>query len=124
VKKYKSLYPNIDLVTLDITMPILDGVTALEMILEFDKQAKVIMVSALGKEDMVKKYLIMGANKYEISLINSDNSNIVSLESTFDEYESIKKTLGGMIEQSNVSKEDIEKMLIVYQHNIMKTGES
>jgi two-component system chemotaxis response regulator CheY len=61
---YKSLYPNIDLVTMDITMPVMDGVTALEKILEFDKNACIIMVSALGKEDVVKKSLLMGAKSY------------------------------------------------------------
>ena len=64
VEKYKELYPNIDLVTMDITMPVMDGVTALEKILEFDKNACVIMVSALGKEDVVKKSLLMGAKSY------------------------------------------------------------
>jgi two-component system chemotaxis response regulator CheY len=63
-EKYKALYPNIDLVTMDITMPVMDGVSALEKILEFDKNAKVIMVSALGKEDVVKKCLLMGARSY------------------------------------------------------------
>ena len=62
VEKYKELRP--DLVTMDITMPVLDGVSALEKILEFDKDAKVIMVSALGKEDVVKKSLLMGAKSY------------------------------------------------------------
>jgi two-component system chemotaxis response regulator CheY len=64
VEKYKALHPNIDLVTMDITMPVMDGVTALEKILEFDKQANVIMVSALGKEDVVKKCLLTGAKSY------------------------------------------------------------
>ena len=64
VEKYKELYPNIDLVTMDITMPVMDGVTALEKILEFDKSACIIMVSALGKEDVVKKSLLMGAKSY------------------------------------------------------------
>ena len=62
VEKYKELHP--DLVTMDITMPVMDGVSALEKILEFDKEAKVIMVSALGKEDVVKKSLLMGAKSY------------------------------------------------------------
>jgi two-component system chemotaxis response regulator CheY len=62
--KYKELYPNVDLVTMDITMPNLDGVSALEKILEFDKNAKVIMISALGKEDLVKKALMLGARNY------------------------------------------------------------
>ncbi|GHU08758.1 response regulator [Spirochaetia bacterium] len=64
VEKYKELHPNIDLVTMDITMPVMDGVSALEKILEFDKGATVIMVSALGKEDVVKKCLLMGAKSY------------------------------------------------------------
>jgi len=64
VDKYKELHPNVDLVTMDITMPVMDGVTALEKILEFDKNACIIMVSALGKEDVVKKSLLMGAKSY------------------------------------------------------------
>lgn len=61
---YKEQYPNVDLVTMDITMPKMDGVTALEKIIEFDKDAKVIMISALGKQDLVKKSLLIGAKNY------------------------------------------------------------
>jgi two-component system chemotaxis response regulator CheY len=64
VAKYRELYPNIDLVTMDITMPVMDGVTALEKILAFDKKAAVIMVSALGKEDVVKDSLRLGAKSF------------------------------------------------------------
>ena len=64
VEKYMEQHPNVDLVTMDITMPVMDGVSALEKILEFDKNANVIMVSALGKEDVVKKCLLMGAKSY------------------------------------------------------------
>jgi two-component system chemotaxis response regulator CheY len=62
--KYKELYPNVDLVTMDITMPKMDGVTALEKIMEFDKNASVVMISALGKQDLVKKSLLLGAKNY------------------------------------------------------------
>ena len=64
--KYKELCPNVDLVTMDITMPKMDGITALEQIMNFDKNAKVIMVSALGKEELVKKSLLLGAKNYII----------------------------------------------------------
>ena len=64
VDKYKELYPNVDAVTMDITMPRKDGITALEQIMAFDKDAKVVMVSALGKEELVKKSLMLGAKNY------------------------------------------------------------
>ena len=64
VDKYKELCPNVDLVTMDITMPRMDGITALEQIVAFDKNARVVMVSALGKEELVKKSLLLGAKNY------------------------------------------------------------
>ncbi len=64
VEKYKELHPNIDLVTMDITMPKMDGVSALEKIIAFDKDARVVMISALGKQDLVKKSLMLGARNY------------------------------------------------------------
>ena len=64
VKKYMELFPTIDLVTMDIDMPVMDGITALEKILEFDNNACVIMVGALGKDDIIKKALLTGAKSY------------------------------------------------------------
>ena len=66
VDKYKELCPQVDLVTMDITMPKMDGITALEQIMAFDKNAKVVMVSALGKEELVKKSLMLGAKSFII----------------------------------------------------------
>lgn len=70
LEQYKSLHPHVDLVTMDITMPRLDGVSALSKIIEFDKNAKVIMISALGKEDLVKDALIKGAKNYIVKPLN------------------------------------------------------
>jgi len=64
VEKYKELHPNVDLVTMDITMPNMDGVTALKNIVEFDPKAVVIMISALGKQELVKQSLLAGAKNY------------------------------------------------------------
>ena len=64
LEKYKELHPNVDLVTMDITMPKMDGLTALEKIVSFDKEATIIMVSALGKQDLVKQALVVGAKNY------------------------------------------------------------
>ena len=64
LEKYKELHPNVDLVTMDITMPKMDGLTALEKIVSFDKEATIFMVSALGKQDLVKQALVVGAKNY------------------------------------------------------------
>ncbi len=66
IEKYKEHHPGIDLVTMDITMPKMDGISALEKIIEFDKEAKIIMISALGKQELVKKSLLLGAKNYII----------------------------------------------------------
>ncbi len=62
VAKYHELKP--DIVTMDITMPKMDGVTALEKIMQSNPSAKIVMVSALGKQEMVKKSLMLGAKNY------------------------------------------------------------
>lgn len=62
IEKFQELKP--DLVTMDITMPKMDGITALEKILAIDPSAKVVMVSALGKEELIKKSLLAGAKNY------------------------------------------------------------
>src|SRR5512145_2071670 len=43
LERYKEFSPAVDLVTMDITMPKMDGVAALEKILEYDKNAVVVM---------------------------------------------------------------------------------
>lgn len=72
VEKYKELHPNVDVVTMDITMPKMDGVTALEQIMEFDKDARVVMISALGKNDLVKNSLMIGAKNYIVKPLDRD----------------------------------------------------
>lgn len=64
IRMYKELYPNVDFVTLDITMPDIDGLQVLKEILSFDKNAKVIMVTALGREDIVKTAIMNGAKGF------------------------------------------------------------
>ena len=58
-KKYKPA-----VVTLDITMPVMDGLEALEEILKVDAEAKVIMVTAAGQQDKLIKALKTGAKRF------------------------------------------------------------
>ena len=62
VEMYKNLKP--DVVTLDITMPVMDGVEALGKIKEFDKDAKVVMVTAAGQRDHVMGAIKAGALEF------------------------------------------------------------
>lgn len=72
LERYKELHPNVDVVTMDITMPNMNGVDALEKIIEFDKEARVVMISALGKQDLVKQALLMGAKNYIVKPLDRE----------------------------------------------------
>ena len=62
VRLYKQTKP--DLVTMDITMPVMDGVEAVANIKSFDPNAKVIMCSAMGQQAMVLKAIMAGAKDF------------------------------------------------------------
>lgn len=62
VEKYANCQP--DLTTMDITMPVLDGISALEQIRTIDPQACVVMISALGQEMKIIEALNKGARHY------------------------------------------------------------
>ncbi len=59
VEKYKEFKP--DIVTMDITMPKLDGIDAVTEIMRIDPDAKIIMVTAAGQKNNVVEALKRGA---------------------------------------------------------------
>jgi two-component system chemotaxis response regulator CheY len=59
---YKQLRP--DLTTMDITMPVMDGIEALRRIIAFDPEARVIMASASAQNRKVNEALILGAYEF------------------------------------------------------------
>ncbi len=59
---FKSLHP--DLVTMDITMPKMDGIESLSLIRHVDENAKVIMITAAGQREKMVEALKRGAEDF------------------------------------------------------------
>jgi len=70
VEKYKELMP--DLVTMDITMPEMDGIAALKQIKEINPKAKVLMCSAMGQQAMVIDAIQAGAKDFIVKPFQVD----------------------------------------------------
>lgn len=81
VELYKKDRP--DLVTMDITMPDMDGITAVKEIRKFDPSAKIIMCSALGQQTMVMDAIQAGARDFIVKPFQPDRV-----------IEALKKVLG------------------------------
>ncbi|MBR5577678.1 MAG: response regulator [Lachnospiraceae bacterium] len=60
--KYQELKP--DLVTLDITMPKMDGLESLRLIKKFDEEAKAIMITAAGQKEKMLLAIKSGAQDF------------------------------------------------------------
>lgn len=70
VEQYKEHQP--DLVTMDITMPEMDGITALKEIKKLNPSAKVIMCSAMGQQAMVIDAIQAGAKDFIVKPFQAD----------------------------------------------------
>lgn len=70
LEKYKELRP--DAVTMDIVMPEVDGIQGLKEIIAFDKQAKVVMISAIDQRDSLVESLRHGAADYVVKPFEDD----------------------------------------------------
>src|SRR5690625_29730 len=70
VEQYKELQP--DLVTMDITMPEMDGIGALKEIKQMNPSAIVIMCSAMGQQAMVIDAIQAGAKDFIVKPFQAD----------------------------------------------------
>jgi two-component system, chemotaxis family, chemotaxis protein CheY len=70
VELYKQEKP--DVVTMDITMPDMDGIEAVKAIKAFDPAAKVIMCSAMGQQSMVMDAIRAGARDFIVKPFQAD----------------------------------------------------
>ena len=79
--KYREIKP--DLVTMDITMPEVDGITALKNIRAEFPDARVLMCSAMGQQAMVIEAIQAGAKDFIVKPFQADRV-----------IESVKKAIG------------------------------
>ncbi|MHB8462621.1 MAG: response regulator, partial [Vulcanimicrobiaceae bacterium] len=62
VDKYKQLHP--DLVTMDMVMPELDGISAVKLIIAYDPNAKIVMCTSMGQQALVVEAIQAGAKSF------------------------------------------------------------
>ncbi len=75
IRFFEQLRP--DLVLLDVTMPLLDGVETLRRIMAIDPQARVIMVSSLGHKEMIWKAICVGARSFVTKPFNPEYAGML-----------------------------------------------
>ncbi|WP_277750919.1 response regulator [Anaerobacillus alkaliphilus] len=73
VETYKLTQP--ELVTMDITMPEMDGIQALKEIKKIDPKAKILMCSAMGQQGMVIEAIQSGAADFIVKPFNAERIN-------------------------------------------------
>ncbi|MDP4094259.1 MAG: response regulator [Bacillota bacterium] len=61
-----------DLVTMDITMPEVNGIQGVALIQEFDEKIKVVMVTAMGQKSMVQEAMENGAFDFIVKPFSED----------------------------------------------------
>ena len=70
VQQFQALKP--ELVTMDITMPEMDGISAVKEIKKVDPNAKIVMCSAMGQQAMVIEAIQAGARDFIVKPFQAD----------------------------------------------------
>ncbi len=90
---YERLKP--DLVTMDITMPEMDGIAAVKELKRIDKNVKIIMVTSHGQEEMVISAIRSGAGGYLLKPIS-----LMKLR------DSIRKVFPDIVDETTVAQKE------------------
>jgi len=70
LKKFEELSP--DIITMDITMPEMDGLASLKAIMARDASANVVMISSMEQENLVNEAVLCGAKGFVVKPFKED----------------------------------------------------
>ena len=93
VRLYAETRP--DFVTMDLVMPIMNGVEATREILKLDVEAKIIVLSAMLQENLVTEAILAGAKDYIVKPFQTDEVLKVIQNVTGDTHSHRIQTAGG-----------------------------
>ncbi|SDQ58300.1 two-component system, chemotaxis family, response regulator CheY [Virgibacillus subterraneus] len=86
IKLYKEMKP--DLVTMDITMPVMNGIDAIKEIMEYDSEAKIVVCSAMGQQKVVVEAIEIGAKDFIVKPFD-ENRVLDTISRVLHEFEHI-----------------------------------
>ena len=99
---YKQLSP--DLVTMDMLMPVCDGITSLKSILKYDSKAKIIICTEIGQQNVGLRSIQLGAKNFAVKPIHKEHF-----------LEVIGNTLNDKKVQSKDKKPELDEQAITKQ---------
>lgn len=108
VAKYKNKRP--DLVIMDISMPIMDGIEATRQIKSFDPEARILICSLQGQRNNVMEGIKAGAKSFLVKPIKEDKL-IKEIEKIFDKAPVKARIADTVNEELTESIEDVESSL-------------
>lgn len=112
-----------DIVVLDIIMPHLDGLAVLERLKEQGTQAKVIMLTAFGREEVTKRAVELGASYYilkpfEMDILANRMRQLVHSPSSTSNFQSSPQKQSSGFERRRGSKKNLDEQITHLMHEV------
>ncbi len=114
VEMYRDLRP--DLVIMDITMPEMDGITALKEIRGINPHSVILICSAMSQRDLISKALKAGANQYVMKPFEPERVNEV-----IDEVMPLIRNSQELVRKEQEDREAAERKAAMVDQAVLET---